>query len=269
MTAQEMADIMAQAIELAMAPIQSKLAVAEARLALLEPLAGKMADLEARPPVVGPAGPAGPQGPQGQKGLDGTNGQPGTPGPQGQKGYDGIGIADLLLDRDGHLVVTLQNGVMKDAGLVVGKDGAPGLNGKDADQAAILDTLTKQIDSWPRPKDGQDGINGKDGLDGLGFDDMDVAFDEAKGFRFVWSQGERRKEVAMPFQFHAGVWQHGRSYVAGSTVTAKGSQYVALAETKGARPGEDTPESRVWRLVVKRGADGKNGKDGKNGGESE
>jgi integrin beta 3 len=334
MTSQEMADIMAQAIDLAMAPITTRLAVAEARLAaydmasrkdvggLVESVASlrtKVAELEARPPAVmegppGPPGPAGPQGdagvpgkdgspgrdgvdgvqgPQGEKGLDGVNGKDGAPGAVGQKGADGIngkdgqpgadgqkgldgtdgiGLADALIDREGRLVLTMSNGSTKAIGTVAGKDGAPGAAGRDADDAGIIDRLSKQIDSWDRPtngKDGRDGIDGKDGTDGLGVDDLDLVFDESKGYRLVWSNGAKSIQRSLAVPFHAGVWMDGRSYVTGACVTAKGSTWIALAATKGAVPGAATEESRVWRLAVKRGADGKPGKDGKRGGDDE
>lgn len=226
-------------------------------------------------------GKDGAPGPQGQKGLDGAhgkdgkdglNGKDGAVGQAGEKGLDGrdgVGIAGALLGRDGDLVLTFTDGTSKSVGIVSGKDGAPGLNGKDADHAAILKHLSDEIDKWERPQNGKDGRDGLNGKDGFSLKDFSVAFDEAKGYRFCFKSEDLQVEEPIAVPFHAGIWQSGRSYVAGANVTAKGSTWTALAETHGARPGEDTPESRVWRLAVKRGADGKPGKDGKNGGGDE
>lgn len=179
------------------------------------------------------------------------------------KAKDGVGVTGALLDRDGHLVISLSDGTTKACGLVVGRDGAPGLAGKDADTPAILEALTKQINAWERPANGKDGRDGLDGNDGLGFDDLSLVFDDAKGYRLRFKRAEVEREFPIAVPFHTGIWQPGRSYVKGAGVTVKGSTFIALEETHGARP----EESKVWRLSAKRGADGKDGKDGRPGGD--
>jgi hypothetical protein len=82
----------------------------------------------------------------------------------------------------------------------------------------------------------------------------------------LFKRGDLEREYALRTPFHAGTWKHGHNYVTGANVTDKGSTWIALGDTNGARPGDDTPESRVWKLAVKRGADGKPGRDGRNGG---
>lgn len=211
----------------------------------------------------GPKGEKGADGLNGKDGRDGLDGKDGAPGREGQKGLDGkdgIGISGALIDRYGSLALTFSNGSVKSVGVVVGKDGGQGLAGKDADTEAIRQSLLTEIKSWPRPVDGKDG---RDGTDGVGFDDLDVTFDQIKGYQLIFARGDQRKEFSLAVPFHAGLWQVGKSYVPGANVTQKGSTWIAIEETHGAMPGEDGAGARVWRLCTKRGKDGSNGKDGR------
>lgn len=141
--------------------------------------------------------------------------------PVAKDGKDGVGLAGALIDRHGELVLTLTNGETKNLGPVVGKDG-----------------------------------EGRPGLDGLGFDDLDVLYDGEKSFTLRFVQGERMKEFsfAMPVVIDRGVYRDGNAYKAGDAVTWAGSLWIAQKETS-AKPdaGND------WRLSVKRGRDGKDG----------
>ena len=56
-------------------------------------------------------------GPQGETGI-------GQPGPQG------ISVQDAVVREDGHLIITLSNGVIKDCGYVIGDTGPAGVDGK-------------------------------------------------------------------------------------------------------------------------------------------
>jgi hypothetical protein len=62
----------------------------------------------------------------------------------------------------------------------------------------------------------------------------------------------------LPVDF--GVWQSGRVYPKGVCITDDGGRWAAQRTTT-ARPGTNGD----WRLIVKRGRDGKPGKDGRNG----
>ena len=53
----------------------------------------------------------------------GQNGKDGADGKDGQDGKDGIGIADLVINENGELVVTLTDGTVKNLGKVTGSDG--------------------------------------------------------------------------------------------------------------------------------------------------
>jgi hypothetical protein len=55
----------------------------------------------------------------------------------------------------------------------------------------------------------------------------------------------------------AGGWDIGVQYAPGDVVQHQGSAWRAEIANKGWRPGEPGTESRAWRLVVKRGRDGK------------
>ena len=111
---------------------------------------------------------------------------------------------------------------------------------------------------------GTPGLNGKDGAPGLGFDDLDLVFDETRGYLLRCQRGKQLKEWAVPIPFDAGVWTFGRVYPKGAGVTVKGAWWIAQQDTS-ARPGDDTSDSRAWRLSVKGGRDGKDGKNGKDG----
>ena len=57
----------------------------------------------------------------------GTNGIDGKNGVNGSNGADGVGIADLVINENGELVVTLTDGTVKNLGKVKGTDGADGV----------------------------------------------------------------------------------------------------------------------------------------------
>jgi hypothetical protein len=116
------------------------------------------------------------------------------------------------------------------------------------------DTLQKAIDKMPVPKDG------KDGIDGVGFDDLEVEYDGVKTvtFKMVRNDVTKQFDLTMPVVVDCGVFKDGHVYTPGDSVTWAGSYWIAQKET-GAKP--DSPESG-WRLAVKKGRDGKDGRNG-------
>lgn len=64
--------------------------------------------------------------------------------------------------------------------------------------------------------------------------------------------------AGVPLAGHRGVWADLEIYGAGDLVTHDGSTWIANEGSSGIKPGTDP----AWRLVVKRGADGKNGRAG-------
>lgn len=208
----------------------------------------------------GPEGPTGPQGAPGEVGLKGDPGErgekgqdgavggkgdmgePGAPGPRGEKGdrgdtgpqgltgKDGVGVAGAMLAKDGTLVLTLSDGTLRELGIVVGKDGAPGERGAD----------------------------GTDGRDGVGFDDLEATYDEHGRMSLSFTRGEVVKTFRVPGLLDRGVYKDGEHYLKGDGVSWGGSFFIAQKDTD-TKPGEGRAE---WRLAVKRGREGREGKLG-------
>lgn len=179
---------------------------------------------------------------------------------------DGVGVSSALIDHEGALVLGFSDGTTKNLGTVVGKpgrDGLPGVPGRSGlDGKDGLDG--KHGAMGPAGKDGRDGKDGANGKDGFGFEHLDLAFDEDKGCILEFRRGDEVKAFALPQPFDAGVWKAGRLYPKGACVTMRGHYWIALRQTQ-ARPGDETPESKSWRMCVRAGQDGKPGRDGRNG----
>jgi hypothetical protein len=167
---------------------------------------------EIPPPEKGEKGDTGERGDPGEKGQDGRD---------GENGKDGRGVKDLLIDRDGHLVATMDDGEMKSLGPVTGKDG----------------------------KDGEPG------RDGFSLDDFDCQPVDERTIKLMFTRGEtvHSYELEFPVTIYRGVFKAGETYARGDATTWGGSLWIAEKETD-AKP--DTPESG-WRLAVKKGRDGK------------
>ena len=155
--------------------------------------------------------------------------------PWPKDGKDGIGLAGAVINRDGHLIITKTDGGTHNLGIVVGRDGAQGIAGKD----------------------------GAPGRDGFVFDDMEAIEDGLKfGHRF--RRGDQVKEFwfnkATLADFDHEIFREGNVYPRGAVVSSDGSLFICKEETKQ-RPGI----SKAWRLAVKRGKDGKDGMDGARG----
>lgn len=154
---------------------------------------------------------------------------------------DGVGLAGALIDRGGNLVITLTNGETKELGSVVGQDG------KDADMDALKAHIDARIAELPTPKDGKDGFS---------LDDFDVNMQEdGRTVELSFTQGDRREvyELAFPAMIYRGVYQEGRAYDQGDTVTFGGSLWHCNSETD-TKPADG---SKAWTLATKRGRDGK------------
>lgn len=129
------------------------------------------------------------------------------------------------------------------------------------ERVAVIETRAPV--AGPPGKDGADGKAGQNGVDGLGFEDLSVEFDGDRtlGLKFVRGDVTKVFNVPLPFQRYQGVYQEGKSYSLGDTVTWAGSTWHCQDATT-TKPGEG---SKAWLLVVKRGRDGKDGKDGAQG----
>lgn len=161
---------------------------------------------------------------------------------------DGDSVMDALIARDGHLILTLSDGTTKDVGPVVGRD---------VDMQTVELLVAAEVARIPRPKDGADGF---------GFDDFEEVFDGERTYTRRYTQGDRVKEFTFKVSYvlDRGVYRSDTQYEKGDGATWGGSFWIAQEDTR-AKPGDPGPESRAWRLAVKKGADGKEGKPGLNG----
>jgi hypothetical protein len=75
---------------------------------------------------MGPAGPRGQDGRDGRDGIDGLNGRDGSDGINGTNGKDGISVVNASIDFDGSLVLSLSDGTVIDAGVVVAANSRTG-----------------------------------------------------------------------------------------------------------------------------------------------
>lgn len=156
--------------------------------------------------------------------------------PKPRDGIDGRGLASMLIDRDGELVASMTDGRTEKLGRVVGR------NGIDADMAALERHIADSLAALPRPKDG---------IDGVGFDDLDLE-ETDDGLFLKFERGERTKRYRLPAVIDRGVYRQGTSYGKGSGVTWGGCFWIAQKDT-GEKPGN----GEAWRLAVKKGRDGK------------
>jgi hypothetical protein len=158
-------------------------------------------------------------------GRDGEPGQKGDVGPKGEKGdpgKEGAGIQDLLIDREGQLVATFTDGRTKSLGMVIGRDGAPG----------------------------------RDGKDGADFTETEFDYDiEQRTLVIRGKGGEIRKKIPVPID--GGYWRAGR-YEKGMVTTESGTAYIALRETDE-KPAQGCKD---WRILARKGRDGKDGRNG-------
>jgi len=112
------------------------------------------------------------------------------------------------------------------------------------------DTLQRAVDRLPVPKDG---------LDGLGFDDLNVEYDGAGGVTLRFMRGDQTKEFAfrLPVFVDCGVFKEGGDYQQGNGVTFGGCFWIAQKDHPQGKPGN----SDDWRLAVKKGRDGRDAGD--------
>ena len=105
---------------------------------------------------------------------------------------------------------------------------------------------------------GIDGARGLNGQDGLGFDDLAVLHDGARGLTLRFIKGDTIKEftVTIPALIYRGVYTEGTTYDLGDVTTWAGSSWHCQTATMS-KPGDGSAD---WVLMTKRGRDGKDGK---------
>ena len=62
-------------------------------------------------------------GSSGSSGTNGSDGKDGSDGADGENGKDGVGIQSAEVNENGDLIITLTDGIVHNAGKVVGEDG--------------------------------------------------------------------------------------------------------------------------------------------------
>ena len=157
----------------------------------------------------------GPRGEKGDPGRDGRDGSAGRDGDKGEKGDPGIDGRD-------------------------GRDGERGPQGERGDPGAR----------------GEKGDPGRDGKDGMSLENFDAQFaEDGRTLILSLSDGERviRRELRLAVVIYRGLFQAGRKYAEGDSVTYGGSLWIAKRETNQS-PGNDSAD---WQLAAKRGRDGK------------
>jgi hypothetical protein len=193
---------------------------AETVAAALFPAAEEMVAREVATAVAGlPPSERGEKGDPGERGMSGDNGRDGT------DGADGRGVKDLLIDRDGNLVATMDDGEMKSLGPVVGKDGK----------------------------------KGADGNDGFSLDDFDIEpGEDGRTYVLKFERGDvvHKFELTFPCPVYCGVWNEKDQYTPGDMTTWGGSTW----HCNRANPGKPDTKDSGWQLMVKKGRDGKDSK---------
>lgn len=189
----------------------------------------------------GPTGPAGPPGVAGPAGPPGAAAEPGAAGPAGPAGRDAMYVRP----------VPWQAGSSHARGVVV--EHASGiweaLAPTDTEPGAARSPWALILDA-PEP------------------DRVDTDPDGTLAFVFRRASGsEQRFRFWRPGGW-VGVWDVDRTYLVNDSVTHDGSQWLAMRESHGERPGSSsvTPQGKTrapaWRLTVKHGRDGRDGADG-------
>lgn len=139
----------------------------------------------------------------------------------GAPGASGVGAASSIINRAGHLIITLSDGTAQDLGPVIGRDGKDGLNASE---------FAPEID-----------------------------YDGERTIIVRLRHGDKVAEakLVLPNMIYRHIFKEGQTYLRGDCVTWGGSLWHANEDTMD-KPGEG---SKAWTLVAKRGRDGKDGRD--------
>jgi hypothetical protein len=100
----------------------------------------------------------------------------------------------------------------------------------------------------PKPRDGIDGISAKD---------IEIEYDGER--HLIWKQKTATGEtithtIYLPIPLYREVWKAAMQYAKHDMVTHDGSTWIATEDSKGVRPGH---MQKAWKLIVKKGRDGK------------
>lgn len=204
-----------------------QLEVGRATSPLQEEIRSLRTQLETRSaaPLVGVPGPAGKDGRDGVDGKDGRDGKDGERGEKGERGADG------LAGRDGA------------PSIVPGPRGEPGERGAEGVQGPPGRDGLAGRDGAPSTVPGPQGERGERGADGIA---------TREEIEAIWEERKADMNVRTFADVYQGVFEPDKLYTRGLLATWGGSLWLSLNETRS-KPGENDD----WKLVVKRGADGR------------
>lgn len=177
-------------------------------------------------------------------------GEIGPPGVNGLDGKDAPPVnVDEIVARVMALIPLPKDGAKGDPG-EPGRDGAPGLPGRDGLTGPQGETGL----------DGRTGLNGLSGRDGT-LEHIKLMFDGERTVTFCFKNGDPIDggTITFPVQIYRGVYQAGKVYEVGDTVTDGGQLWYCHAPGTVTSPGD---ASKLWQLCVRKGRDGKDGRDG-------
>jgi len=142
-------------------------------------------------------------------------------------------VAEWALDFERRAQTLLQGAMDR---IPVPANGADGKDGRDGN-------------------DGRNGSDGRNGIDGGSIEDFDIGL-EGRILTVAMKIGGQvvSRAVRLDIPIERGVYQSGKTYERGDIVTYAGSSFIAQRDTTGTEKPE---ASQAWRLMVKRGRDGK------------
>jgi integrin beta 3 len=232
----DIAEVVATAVREATTPLIARIDALEKRELVLpekgepgepgpqgEPGPAGEVDMERVKALIDEAVAALPPAEKGEPGEPGEPGEKGADGRDGADGMDGAGLADALIDKDGHLVLTMTDGRTKSLGVVMGQDG----------------------------RDGMDGAPGET----FTLDDFDIVPLDERTIKMGFTKGDvmHSFELAFPVPVYRGVFRDTETYERGDMTTWAGSLWHC-DEPKGLKPGV---ADSGWTLAVKAGRAGK------------
>lgn len=168
-------------------------------------------------------GKDGRDGKDGERGADGARGEQ---GPQGPAGRDGLDVKDMLRSHDGHLIAVMSDGTTRDLGEFVGKDGAPG-------------------------KDGRDGVAMPT-----------IEWDGERTVTVKAASGEVLQVAKLAIPLDRGYYRDGMACEKGDVTTHDGIAWIALRDTR-VKPSISAKDD--WRILARKGRDGDRGPQGPKG----
>lgn len=192
------------------------------------------------------------------------------------KPKDGVGVADVAINEEGDLIVSLTDGEKKNAGRSIGRDGA------DVDIEAVQQQIRTMFDAVPKQVDGKDGKLPivRTWSDTVFYEGNVVTFDgrlyqaqrdtgkapDHDDWLCIADRGRdgadgRDGQDAKPFTIR-GTWLEINKYQALDVVALNGASFVAKRDEPGPCPGDG------WQMMASQGKRGHAGERGQAGKET-